>query len=650
MTNAQLPLDPDQLQLLKHRDLGALAPTFGASFLTHHAGAILTDHRFAITELVANSWDAGATKVSIVWPAEPGERLAIEDNGIGMTRDQFLHRWVQLNYSRVLEQGSSVVFPKAAKRRHREAFGRNGIGRHAMFCFADEYRVDTRAEGVRTTALIRRTMGAAPYKIDKVVSKEGSGHGTIISCEASRWATSVEDLSALLGSRFVSDPEFEIKINGSVISLTDLEHISEVSSLDIPGHGTVTVRRFDGDMTGRTSAQSGVAWWTNRRMVGMPTWETPLGSLLDARTTIGKRLVYIVEADQLAAYVKPDWSGYSAAPSVIAIQRVVNDFVRSDIHSTYSEVRKERKLEALNANREVLVDLPPLSQEVVARFVEEIQVKNPTISSKDLANAAQVLAALEQSRSGYRLLERLAQLSPDALDGLNEILAEWSVADVKAVLGELRYRLRLINQLEALVENHASNELHDLQPVFEHGLWIFGPEFESISFTSNRTLATVVSAFFGSSALKHPNHRPDFVVLPDSTLGVYSADAFDKNHEVSGLASVVVIELKRGGFRVSDGEKDQALRYAREIRKSGRVTKSTRITCYVLGTEVDTDAEDDQTEGNSVVIPRSYHAVLRQAHARTFNLLERVKESDAVRVTDPELKQVIDPAGDALEA
>jgi hypothetical protein len=92
-----------------------------------------------------------------------------------------------------------------------------------------------------------------------------------------------------------------------------------------------------------------------------------------------------------------------------------------------------------------------------------------------------VLANLEKARSGYQLLETLSNLDPSDLDTLTEILDAWTVSDAKKVLEELQFRLDLISKLEKLVESHDADELHDLQPLFERGLWIFGPEFEAIS-------------------------------------------------------------------------------------------------------------------------------------------------------------------------
>lgn len=45
-----------------------------------------------------------------------------------------------LSYNRVKNQGKKVDFPDARKS-NRMAYGRNGKGRHAMFCFSDRKNV-----------------------------------------------------------------------------------------------------------------------------------------------------------------------------------------------------------------------------------------------------------------------------------------------------------------------------------------------------------------------------------------------------------------------------------------------------------------------------------------------------------------------------
>src|SRR5579872_801934 len=126
------------------RDLKA-SPTkpltllYGKGFLHDHLGQILDDPGIAALELVANSYDAGAPNVTVIWPTLPGDILSVSDNGTGMTRQQFERRWRTLSYDREAEQSCEVEFPPDVKRTKRTAFGHNGKGRFSPFCFADTY-------------------------------------------------------------------------------------------------------------------------------------------------------------------------------------------------------------------------------------------------------------------------------------------------------------------------------------------------------------------------------------------------------------------------------------------------------------------------------------------------------------------------------
>ena len=73
---------------------------FEDRFLESFAGlSLIKDPKVAIMELIANSWDAGASKVKILWPLENGGRFSISDNGHGMTEAEFEKRFRTLAYS-----------------------------------------------------------------------------------------------------------------------------------------------------------------------------------------------------------------------------------------------------------------------------------------------------------------------------------------------------------------------------------------------------------------------------------------------------------------------------------------------------------------------------------------------------------------------
>ena len=87
--------------------------------------SITSQADIALTELVANAWDAGATKVSIFIPDEYGEILVVEDDGNGLTEEEFQQRWMTLGYNKLAHQGKQVLFPDKKKRSPRMAYGRN---------------------------------------------------------------------------------------------------------------------------------------------------------------------------------------------------------------------------------------------------------------------------------------------------------------------------------------------------------------------------------------------------------------------------------------------------------------------------------------------------------------------------------------------
>ncbi|WP_251275249.1 hypothetical protein, partial [Enterobacter hormaechei] len=64
------------------------------------------------------------------------------------------------------------------------------------------------------------------------------------------------------------------------------------------------------------------------------------------------------------------------------------------------------------------------------------------------------------------------------------MLTEWTIGLAKIVLDEIQTRLRLIEELKRKLEEPGVDEVHELQPLFTKGLWMFGAEFESIEFTS----------------------------------------------------------------------------------------------------------------------------------------------------------------------
>jgi hypothetical protein len=618
---------------------------FADRFLQDHAGQIITDPRTAILELIANAYDAGATDILIEWPMEKGQLLSVSDNGIGMTKDEFERRWGKLCYEREVEQGTDVVFPKGITGIKRKAFGRSGKGRHAPFCFADSYEVTTSKDGEETTVLVGLAVtGTLPFEVKLIQHCKKAGHGTTIKLEIEKHLIDIEELRQLIGSKFIVDPSLTIKVNGLVVELTSLEGL-KTTVIPLEGHGSVTIHFIDSIEHYRSSKLRGISWWVNQRRVGEPSWDRldEEGAYLDGRTEHAKKFSFIAMADFLApgTDVKADWSGFHATRLTEDLRRLVHGCVIKEIETQLYATRKDRKRSAIQNSRELVGELPSISRKAIGQFIDEVQEKCPTMSDRDLSRTVQILARLEQSRAGYDLLAQLALCSSDDLDTWNNLMQQWTASNAEVVLDELDRRLKLISRMEKLVENPHADELHDLQPLFERGLWIFGPEYEAVDFRSNRGLAEVIGKFLGGSSYKPPIKRPDFVVLPECSIGAYCADAYDVSGEISGVRKVALLELKRGGYCITQKESDQARDYTKEIRKAGRVLPNTEIVAYVLGATIEQGLEQSKIGDHTTVIPMIYQTILRKAHQRTFNLQQRLRETQPDLLNDPDVESVV---------
>ena len=97
-------------------------------YLRRTLGAIANVPDIALTELVANAWDAGARRVKIAVPENVEEYLTIEDDGTGMSESAFRQKWMTLGYDRIKHQGGWAEFPPELSHLKRPAYGRNGVG------------------------------------------------------------------------------------------------------------------------------------------------------------------------------------------------------------------------------------------------------------------------------------------------------------------------------------------------------------------------------------------------------------------------------------------------------------------------------------------------------------------------------------------
>lgn len=611
---------------------------FDERFLDRHAGSVISDTEVAIVELVANAWDAFATEVDISWPNKR-EKLSfsIRDNGIGMTAAQFETRWRKLDYNRLAAEGSHVDPPAELKGLPpRRAFGRNGRGRHASFRFSNPYCVRTWRNGEETTFEVRR--GATqPFEVRQIGTRQGvAGHGTEISATSpNQTAITAQHAREIIGTRFLADPNFSVSIDGTRVTFDDISPLRlKASDVSVLPYGTARLMLVDSVRTDRTTRQHGIAWRVKNRLVGSPGWQDfDHEKFIDGRTSEAKRFQFIVEADFLEDAVLPDWTSFETSNVAwLATKNAVYAKIRELLSTYTAEVRSQTKAAVKSTLGRAVNQLPPVGRDRWNQFVDSVVDSCPTISTTEVEQVATILANLELSTSKYGLVTRLHDMPPGDLDQLHEILVDWTVRTAKIALDEIQTRLKLIHELDEKLRDETLDEVADLQPLFERSLWVFGPEFESIEFTSNRGMTEVVRKLFGT---KKPGSRkrPDFVMLPDGSVGFYSRDSHDDGHEVVGVSRLVIAEIKKVGVLIGSKEKGQPWQYVKELRDKGLVTEATTTTCYVLGSRVDPAESGTETrwDGKVTIHALPYDVFIRRAEKRMLGLRDKLRDAPFLR-------------------
>lgn len=621
-------------------------------FLESYAGIILSDPSTAIMELVANCWDAYATEVRVIWPDAANKRhFKISDNGKGMLKRDFEHIWRTIAYNRVAAEGTTSKPPADVQGQPRLVFGKNGKGRFAAFCFAREYVVRSRRDGQEFVFKVRRTPTQPLVLEEQSYTPTGvAGHGTEIEGigEVPQVGIAEERARELIGSRFLANPAFKVLLGGRQISFADIPDLVSTHDVVVPGIGTARLLHIDTKKADKTTKQHGIAWWVQNRAVGECRWShSDYERILDGRTTEAKRFTFIVQADFLNSHdaVLEDWTGFRETNTAwLKTREAVQDRIRQVIQDNSKAEREARRSAVIERIGTAVNALSPVSKERVTAFVNEVIDTCPNFGENEIVQLSGILAKLEQANSRYGLLDLLHKCEPDDYDSLHAILREWTVGMAKIVLDEIQTRLKLIGELRAKLKVVGVDEVHELQPLFERGLWMFGAQFESIDFTSNQGMTQVIRNIFKDSGGRGSRSRPDFVALSDASVGFYSRPAYNETHDEDGVAHLVIIDLKTTGLALGSNEKQQVWRYVKELLAKGYVRADTRVDGFVLGDKIEPAENQPTKQGEGVTIaPLLYDTILTRAEKRLLNLHRKVKDAPFLAEQREALSAFVEP-------
>lgn len=608
---------------------------FEEDYIFRNNRSVTSSPDIALTELVANAWDAGASNVEITLPKNEEESaISILDDGCGMTKEEFEERWMTLNYNREKHQGKYVLFPEDVKiNNKRIAYGRNGIGRHGMLCFSDKYSVETWKNGKGCRYEISVSSGAEPYSVISEDDFDRDGHGTLICTYTNRNRPNIDFIKEILSARFIYDPQFTLKINGDELSLSSSEDVVKREEITTVDGINLDIAIVDSTKTAQISKRHGVAFWISGRLVGNPAWAYGKFQFMDARYKIARRYTIIVQSDDedIINDVLPDWTGFYDTQKMNNVYTEVNKVIKDLVSEVMSETVSDLKKEVIEEKWDDLEKLPIADKREVSSFMDIMTTKNPMIASEFLSTSVDALLQIQRAKRGTELLSQLSMMSPNELDNLAELLKNWDINDVVNVIDEIDRRIVVIEAISRVYESKTTDELHTLHPMVLKAKWLFGAEFDSPMFTSNRSLSTLIKSLFKDDeydleAIANPRKRPDIFCLNRSTMRAVCTEKIDsQTGEIMKPDQILIIELKRGGFEIGYDEANQAENYVHQIKKSGVLHKDATIHAFVVGAKIGDIATHKNSE-DGIVDVVTYGHLVQTAKTKLFGLKEKLEE------------------------
>lgn len=556
-----------------------------------------------LAELIANSYDADATKVEVSLPwgvtlagtihaaeHEP-HRIMVRDNGHGMTAEEINAHYLMVGSDRRIRIGSDL-----SRSLERPVMGRKGIGKLAAFGICRTIEVvsvggDDAARTERGWPVANIVMSLdqmlsdterdyhpSPGPRDGTFSTE-RGTTIILRDFLRKRVASGPELSRQLAARFgLERTDWQVEVRNSISErgapqrfvLRDLPvDVMEETKIDVSKRPVWIGDRFL-PVTGwaayskqpyRDEAMAGVRIYARGKLVA----QTRDFGIASGFTGEFKLRSYLVGA------VHVNWLDDE------------EDLVRSDRQDI---IWNSERGEALSVwGRNLVRELGRLGENSVKRrvweeFVEKsgIQATLQAIAPQDrlfrksVMDAARILvnnkdrAALEDrthidsivrlalSLGPQRsLLETLKEVAEDGENRLDVVVALFETARVAEVysLGQIASeRVAVVNRLQSLIDDRRSLE-RPFQELIERAPWLLAPEWTPLGM--NESLKRVRASFerwykqkFGTAlvttAIGSEKREPDFVLLHDA-------------------GELWIVEIKRMDYHLTDEEYNRAINY-----------------------------------------------------------------------------------------
>lgn len=602
-----------------------------------------------IGELVANSWDANATKVEITIPEtqidEQISEIVICDDGIGMSDADVRNKYLIIGRDRRDEEKADRTPPPACRR----IMGRKGIGKFSAFGIAKEIAVESVKNGEVSHFRMNydELLEKAENREIELPSEDATGTVTKGTTVTLRHLTkfrnrriSVDVLRRGLARRFAvigEQHDFEVVINGEAISLEDRD-LKRLLEKDMAGKPYLweynkeiepetnwTVSGWIGALK-RTSptkdkVDRGIALMARGKLVQEPfVFDAVGGQQFAFSYLIGELHVEFVDAVEDTIGTSRNalvWDTEANAALKKWGQKEVNR-----IASRWSKKRREDNEQRLQENQ-LYVNFRERAKEIgntralklADRLIRQTIDKNPIADTTELEPLIQNCLDFLEFDAFWEIANDLTDAELEDPGKLLNLFREWQIVEAKEMARVTGGRITTIEKLQKLIETNAL-EVPTLHNFLREFPWVIDPRWDlvadEISYTS-----LLREHFPQNSDVPETNRRIDFLCVSERT-------------------NLVVVEIKRPKSQASVDDLLQIERYVNFLRARVRQSTDSRyedVTGYLLcGGLVNNDEVREKKDNLAAarIYIRMYADLLdtvKRVHAEFLERYQKLREA-----------------------
>ena len=614
-----------------------------------------------ITELVANCWDANATKVAISIPETPispsNSEIVIADDGIGMSDQDIRERYLVVGRDRREQEGKDQT-PEPFRRK---VMGRKGIGKFSAFGIATEIEMESIKDGNTSRFKMNydQMLSAGPERSIAFPPLDPSGavsKGTLITL---RHITKFHNtriplvpLRRRLARRFAiigSDHQFEVSINNTPISVEDRDlkrllerdkddqpYIWNFEEEEIKPETGWTVSGWIGALR-RTSPASddierGIALLARGKMVQEPfVFEAVVGQQFALSYLIGELHVDFVDENEDTVGTSRNTLVWDTEPN-----KALKEWGKNQVNRIAREWARKRKLDNIhkleaNPSYQSFRQRSQDNQEVrgfrlADRLIRQTIEQNPDATPEEIEPIIQNSLDFLEFNAFEEIAKDLAKARVDDAAQILRLFSEWQIVEAKELSRVTLGRIETIEKLQNLIDNNAL-EVPTLHQFLKEFPWVIDPKWTLVD-DEVRYSELLKKNFPEAPNTPESDRRIDFLCIREGKV-------------------LIAVEIKRPNLRASTKELNQIEEYVRFLKFEVQPTTDPEhryedVIGYLLcGDVASSSAARGKTDflANSGIYVRRYRDMLSQVEALHRDVLQKYNDLQQAKRRGQGLRQ-----------